>query len=215
MARREYAHTVVLWRSFWLQSTKTCPAALVLRHGRRSRASGRATRGLPEREREALGRLGVDRRADARPRGAAPSSPTSSRPPCSPSWSSRSRSSSATRAQSTTSAPGPGVEVEHDRRSAATGRRRGPGACAARARRGWRSTPAPGTLVDRAGGDVGVGVERHGVEPGGPVARAALLEEPLALDAVGQPHHGERPVVEVGEHAPGRSGRSSRRPGLW
>ena len=97
---------------------------------------------LPERERERLG--GRRRRppAGCGPTGAGPSRPTSSPPRCSPSWSSRSRRSSATRQQSTTSSPGAGVEVDHDRGRVARGRRRGPGGCAARARRGWRATRA-------------------------------------------------------------------------
>ena len=64
----------------------------------------------------------------------------------------------------------------------------------------------PGEVLDRARLDVRIGVERDGLEPGGPVAGAALLEEPLAVHAVGQPHHRERAVVEVGEQRRGHPG---------
>ena len=42
--RSEYAQTVVLCRSFWLQSTNTCPVRFGLRHVDGRRASGRAPR---------------------------------------------------------------------------------------------------------------------------------------------------------------------------
>jgi hypothetical protein len=60
--------------------------------------------------------------------------------------------------------------------------------------------------IDRARLDVGIGVEGDGLEPGGPVAGAALLEEPLAVHAVGQPHHREWSVLEMGEERRGHSG---------
>ncbi len=61
-------------------------------------------------------------------------------------------------------------------------------------------------VVDAAGADLGVGVERDGGEPVRTVAGAPLLEEPLALDAVGEPDHGDRAVLQVRQHRRGDAG---------
>ena len=198
VARNEYAHTVVLWRSFWLQSTNTLP-------GRWSRAMFTVTRFLSRDSRmrptASANALVASASADGR-------SPTERWMPfepdvlattCSPSWSSRSRTSSGDACAVDDVRRRAGVEVEHHRGGAP--RVAGPGLGRVELERGQVGRPhEPGQVVDRARLDVGVGVERDGREPGGAVAGAALLEEPLALDAVGEAHHRDRAVLEVGEH---------------
>ena len=86
-------------------------------------------------------------------------------------------------------------------RSAARRRRPAPARGAARAppaarARQRRPVVADGE-VDLAGALAGP--DRLGPDPVGPVLGAALLEEVLALDAVGPARHGQRPAGEVGE----------------
>ena len=98
-----------------------------------------------------------------------------------------------------------GVEVEHDRGGVPRVGRPRLGVCSSSAARLAVHTRPATSSIEHAG-DVGVGVERHRVEPLGPMAGAALLEEPLAVDAVGQAHHGDRPVAQVGQHGRGDPG---------
>ena len=117
---------------------------------------------------------------------------------CKPSWSSRSRTSRATRAALDDAGRRARVEVEHHRGGVPGVRGAGLG-CVQLERREVGRPDQAREVLDRAGLDLGIGVERDGLQPGRAVFRATLFEESLALHAVGQPHHRERPVLEMGE----------------
>ena len=199
---------MVLCRSFWLQSTNTRPPRCSFAMVTVTRFGSRDSSTLPEREREALRGLGVDRRPDPH-REVQSLRPRRLRHRAHPELVEQVVQLERDARAVAEVGAGPGIEVEHDRRRQP--RLGGPGLGRVQLQRGEVGRPHErGHAVERAGRDLGVGVERHGVEPLRPVARAALLEEPLAGDAVGKAHHRDRAVVRGGGASSARSGRRSR-----
>ena len=124
---------------------------------------------------------------------------------CRPSCPSTSRRSTATRAQSRTSAGAPGSRSNTIAVGRSGSSARACGVCSSSAARlATHTSPGRSSIAHDA--IVGAGVEGHGVQPVGSMARAALLEEALALDAVGQAHHREWAAVQVGEQHRGDPG---------
>ena len=213
VARNEYAHTVVLWRSFWLQSTKTLPGPLIARHVHGDALLVARFEDPPDGERERLGRFGVDgrsqpdRQVDAlRARGLRDDVQTEL----------VEQVAHVERDARAVDDVGGRARVEVEDHRGGVPRIGGAGLRRVELERGEVGGPhEAGKILDRARLDVGIGVERDGLEPGGPVAGAALLEEPLALHPVGQAHHRERAVLEVGEQRRRRPGCSNRPPDLW
>ena len=184
------------------------PAALFLRHGHGDPLRVARLQHLPDASANAFvvsastdGRIPTERWS--------PFDPDVFATACRPSWSSRSCSSSATRAQSTESPPGSGIEVEHDRRWASTALpARAWGVCSSSAARLAVHT-RPGTSVERARRDVGVGVERARSRPtpvGGPGSASRRTARRRRRRASRTIVTGS--VVRDGGASPARSGRS-------
>ena len=145
--RNEYAHTVVLCRSFWLQSTNTLPLRSSFAMSP-SRASGRVDRAADRARARTPWSVVVGRRSSSRVQGHREVQPLAARRlhdrDSTRAASSRSRQLERDAAAVETSAGAPGSRSNTIARGRVHGRRASTGACAARARRGSRATPASG-----------------------------------------------------------------------
>ena len=188
---RRWSFAITMVTRFGSRRSSTCPSASAnsLRRRRSRRAVGRA------------------------PTGAGPCSPTSSRRSVSPSWSSSVAQLERDPRAVEHVGGRAGVEVEHHRRRVHRVVDRAWWVCSSSAAR-LASQTSVGALVD----DASDRVRRRprpvdGPSPGA-CGRAPLLEERLAVDAVGAPHQRRAAGRRGGGASPARSGRSSRRPRL-
>ena len=197
----EYAHTVVLWLSFWLQSTNTRPVPLLLRHVDRDALRVPRLEQLPEREREPLRRPRASRRrCSAGTERCSPLPPEVFTTAIEVELVEQVAQRRARRGSSRARRPARRGRGRARRPSGATGRPPSTGGCAARARRGSPARRAPASSSI----DAALRGRRRPRRPrSGPirvVRRAALLEEPLARRAVGRPHQRRRPAGQVRQH---------------
>ena len=112
--RNEYAHTVVLCRSFWLQSTKTLPGRFAFVMSTSTRSGSRDSISCPSASANRLVSSSVDGEPTSGTERCRPLPPDVFTTQPSPSCSRVSRSSSATRQQSTIVAGAPGSRSMHE-----------------------------------------------------------------------------------------------------
>ena len=188
-ARIEYTPIVVLWRAFWLQSTKIFPGRTALAIVVVTRSGCCFSSTWPDGQREVGGGLVRARRVQRhvqlqalRARRLGPASR--------PTAASTSRASSAIWQHSTIVAGAPGRSRTPSPAGCLEVVGAAPSARAARARPCWPTTPAP--PARRTGSSRCRRRDRPGpsavADPLGPVLRAPLLEEALLVGAVGEPH---------------------------
>ena len=196
--RSEYAHTVVLWLSFWLQSTNTRPGRLSLAMSTVTRFGSRDSRSWPSASANRFVSSCVASNVFSGTERCSPFPPEVFTTAHRSKWPRMSRSSHATRPQSRTPARGPGSRSS----TTAVGCQGSASVhwcvCSSSAAR-FASHTSAGGLRDDATLLAAARYDRLRRDPVGMVRRAPLLEEPLAVRPVGRPDEGRGPAREVGE----------------